>query len=78
MLGIHGLLPPLVTDMDKQSKRMITNLKRLEDNLQRYVFLIGLQDRNEALFYKVWFWCTSRGINNLSIACKYFDFVGCD
>lgn len=32
---------------------MVNNLKRLEDNLQRYIFLIGLQDRNETLFYKV-------------------------
>uniref|UniRef100_A0A5K3F5P2 Malic enzyme n=1 Tax=Mesocestoides corti TaxID=53468 RepID=A0A5K3F5P2_MESCO len=53
LLGIHGLLPPAVSDLEAQSKKMISNLKRLEDNLQRYIFLIGLQDRNETLFYKV-------------------------
>nr|CDS31690.2 NADP dependent malic enzyme [Hymenolepis microstoma] len=53
LLGIHGLLPPAVSDLDSQVRKMIKNLKRLEDNLQRYMFLIGLQDRNENLFYKV-------------------------
>nr|VZI52747.1 unnamed protein product [Spirometra erinaceieuropaei] len=53
LLGIHGLLPPVVCDLNMQVKRMIANLRRLEDDLQRYIFLIGLQDRNETLFYKV-------------------------
>ncbi|KAM7539144.1 hypothetical protein Aperf_G00000049511 [Anoplocephala perfoliata] len=53
LLGIHGLLPPAVFDLDAQSRRTRKYLDRLEDNLQRYIFLVGLQDRNERLFYKV-------------------------
>uniref|UniRef100_A0A0V0J3Q3 Malic enzyme n=1 Tax=Schistocephalus solidus TaxID=70667 RepID=A0A0V0J3Q3_SCHSO len=53
LLGIHGLLPPVVSDSKLQVKRMMANLRRLEDDLQRYIFLIGMQDRNETLFYKV-------------------------
>uniref|UniRef100_A0A095AIE3 NADP-dependent malic enzyme n=1 Tax=Schistosoma haematobium TaxID=6185 RepID=A0A095AIE3_SCHHA len=53
LLGIHGLLPPSVLTLDQQVSKMMANLKNMNDNLQRYVYLTSLQDRNEALFYKL-------------------------
>ncbi|KAF5396802.1 NADP-dependent malic enzyme mitochondrial [Paragonimus heterotremus] len=53
LLGIHGLLPPAVLTMDQQVEKMMTNLAKLSDDLQRYSFLTSLQDRNERLFYKL-------------------------
>ncbi|CAH8583951.1 unnamed protein product [Schistosoma turkestanicum] len=53
LLGIHGLLPPSVLTLDQQVSKMLANLKNMNDNLQRYVYLTSLQDRNEALFYKL-------------------------
>ncbi|KAA3675275.1 malate dehydrogenase (oxaloacetate-decarboxylating)(NADP+), partial [Paragonimus westermani] len=53
LLGIHGLLPPAVLTMDQQVEKMMTNLAKLSDDLQRYSFLTSLQDRNERLFYRL-------------------------
>lgn len=52
-LGIHGLLPPCVQNLEQQEKLVLDNLARLENNLDKYVYLMHLLDRNEKLFYKV-------------------------
>jgi malate dehydrogenase (oxaloacetate-decarboxylating)(NADP+) len=52
-LGIHGLLPPAVQSLEHQEKLVLDNLKRLATDLDRYVYLMHLLDRNERLFYKV-------------------------
>jgi len=52
-LGIHGLLPPCVQNLEQQEKLVLANLARLETNLDKYVYLMHLLDRNEKLFYKV-------------------------
>uniref|UniRef100_A0AAY4AK80 Malic enzyme n=1 Tax=Denticeps clupeoides TaxID=299321 RepID=A0AAY4AK80_9TELE len=52
-LGIHGLLPPCFLSQDVQLLRVLRNYDLIKDDLDRYVFLMGLQDRNEKLFYKV-------------------------
>jgi malate dehydrogenase (oxaloacetate-decarboxylating)(NADP+) len=51
LLGIRGLLPPHVFTMEEQTLRILENVRRKENDLDRYIFLIGLQDRNERLFY---------------------------
>ncbi|OON13587.1 hypothetical protein X801_10632 [Opisthorchis viverrini] len=53
ILGIHGLVPPAVLTIDQQIEKMMINLVKMSDNLQRYSYLTALQDRNERLFYKV-------------------------
>ena len=53
ILGIHGLLPPAVLSQEVQVLRVMTNFYREQDDLDRYVDMINLQDRNEKLFYKV-------------------------
>jgi malate dehydrogenase (oxaloacetate-decarboxylating)(NADP+) len=52
-LGIRGLLPPRVLTQDLQVKRVIENLRAMGSDLERYIDLVSLQDRNEMLFYRV-------------------------
>jgi malate dehydrogenase (oxaloacetate-decarboxylating)(NADP+) len=52
-LGLRGLLPPHVASQEEQEGRVLENLRRLREPLNRYVLLEALQDRNETLFYKV-------------------------
>jgi malate dehydrogenase (oxaloacetate-decarboxylating) len=48
---LHGLLPPYVSSLDRQVQRRLDALRDLSGDLQKYVFLRGLQDSNETLFY---------------------------
>ena len=52
-LGLRGLLPAHVLSMEAQAKRVITNLRRLPNDLEKYVALNALHDRNEALFFRI-------------------------
>ncbi|XP_064303787.1 NADP-dependent malic enzyme [Phalacrocorax carbo] len=52
-LNIHGLLPPCFRGQDAQVYSILKNFERLTSDLDRYILLMGLQDRNEKLFYKV-------------------------
>jgi malate dehydrogenase (oxaloacetate-decarboxylating) len=48
---LHGLLPPSVATLDEQVGRRLQALRQLPNDFARYVFLRGLQDTNEVLFY---------------------------
>ena len=48
---LNGLLPPYVTSLDLQVERRLDAFRGLSTDLQKYVFLRGLQDTNETLFY---------------------------
>jgi len=52
-LNLHGLLPPRVESIQKQAKRVMWNLRRMEDDLEKYQFIMGLADSNARLFYYV-------------------------
>jgi malate dehydrogenase (oxaloacetate-decarboxylating)(NADP+) len=52
-LGLRGLLPPRVCSAAEQELRVIGNLRNKATDLERYLFLVSLQDRNETLFYRV-------------------------
>ena len=52
-LGLRGLLPPHVQTMDEQVRRVMTNFRAKPSDLERYVQLVALQDRNETLFFRV-------------------------
>ena len=52
-LGLEGLLPPRVLTQKLHVERVMENLARRESDLDRYVYLQTLHDRNERLFYKV-------------------------
>ena len=52
-LGLHGLLPPGINTMSEQVLRVMGNYRRKRSDLERYIFLTALQDRNQTLFYRV-------------------------
>jgi len=52
-LGIHGLLPPRFKTQDEQVDLCMKNISRYQEDLNKFIYLIGLQDRNERLFYRV-------------------------
>ena len=52
-LGLRGLLPPHVQTMDEQVQRVLANFRSKSSDLERYIQLVALQDRNETLFYRV-------------------------
>lgn len=51
--GLRGLLPPQVLSMQHQTARLLENLRRKQSNIEKYVFLSALQNRNERLFYRL-------------------------
>ena len=53
LLGLRGLLPPHVQTIDEQVRRVMANCRSKSSDLERYIQLVGLQDRNETLFYRV-------------------------
>jgi malate dehydrogenase (oxaloacetate-decarboxylating) len=48
---LHGLLPPHVAELDYQVMRRLEAFRGLGSDIQKHVFLRGLQDTNETLFY---------------------------
>ena len=52
-LGLQGLLPPRVMSQDAQVLRILANYAQKPNDLEKYIFLIDLADRNETLFYRV-------------------------
>jgi malate dehydrogenase (oxaloacetate-decarboxylating)(NADP+) len=52
-LGLEGLLPPHVFTLQQQVDRVLSNYRRKTTDLERYIHLVSLQDRNETLFYRV-------------------------
>src|SRR5882672_6774325 len=50
--GLEGFLPHAVETLDRQVERVMGHLEAKPNDLERYVYLIGLSDRNETLFYR--------------------------
>jgi malate dehydrogenase (oxaloacetate-decarboxylating)(NADP+) len=50
--GLEGLLPHTVETLDRQLERVLQHLDAKPTDLERYIYLIGLADRNETLFYR--------------------------
>ena len=51
LLGLTGLFPDAVEDSAIQRQRALMQLSMRANDLERYVYLSELQDRNERLFY---------------------------
>lgn len=50
---LRGLLPPRVVSFEIQLERTLKNMRRKQDDIEKYVFLTALQARNEKLFYSL-------------------------
>jgi malate dehydrogenase (oxaloacetate-decarboxylating)(NADP+) len=52
-LHLRGLLPPHVLSQEEQIQRVLENLRSKEHDLDKYVSLRALHDRNETLFFRL-------------------------
>jgi malic enzyme len=52
-LHLEGLLPPSVCTMPQQLERVYENYRAKPNNLERYIHLASLQDRNEVLLFRL-------------------------
>jgi malic enzyme len=52
-LDLHGLVPPAVFTIKQQVERTYENYQAKTSNLERYIYLEALQDRNETLYYRL-------------------------
>lgn len=50
---LRGLLPYSVVGQEIQIKRIMEGLRRKESDIDRYIMLSALQDRNERLYYRI-------------------------
>lgn len=50
---LHGLLPPGVMTIERQLARTYESFHSKTTDLERYIYLAALQDRNEVLFYRL-------------------------
>ena len=54
-LDITGLLPPQVSTMKQQLDRAYENFSDKTTNIEKFIYLTALQDRNETLYYRLVF-----------------------
>jgi malate dehydrogenase (oxaloacetate-decarboxylating) len=52
-LDLEGLVPPAACSIHQQLARTYENFKVKTTNLEKFIYLTSLQDRNETLFYRL-------------------------
>jgi malic enzyme len=50
---LHGLIPPAVSTIDQQLDRTYTAFRAKPTDLEKYIYLTSLHDRNETLFFRL-------------------------
>ncbi len=50
--GLRGLLPANRTTLEQQVDKILSNIRRKATDLDRYTYLVSLQERNTTLFYR--------------------------
>jgi malate dehydrogenase (oxaloacetate-decarboxylating) len=53
MLDLSGLLPDKISTIEIQAQRSYESFKSKSNDLDKYIYMISLQDRNETLFYRL-------------------------
>ncbi|XP_055526104.1 NADP-dependent malic enzyme [Wyeomyia smithii] len=53
ILGIHGLQPARFKTQDEQLELCRISISRYQEDLNKYLYLVDLQDRNEKLFFRL-------------------------
>jgi len=51
--GLSGLLPAAINTQEMQLNRTMENMRRKAYDIERYIFMMALLERNERLFYKL-------------------------
>jgi len=51
--GLRGLLPPRVHSQDEQVQRVLAQFRKIPGDLEKFMNLNSLHDRNEALFFRL-------------------------
>jgi len=79
-LNLHGLLPCRVETLAHQADRVIWMLNRIDSNLEKYQFIMNINDINSSLFYYV----LSENVSKMmpivytptvGLACQKFGYV---
>ena len=52
-LGLRGLLPPAIFNLEDHKQRALANIRRKHSDIERYVFMQSLMARNQTLFYRL-------------------------
>jgi malic enzyme len=52
-LDLHGLLPPAICTMEEQLERVYENFLAKPTQLEQFIYLTSLHDRNETLFFRL-------------------------
>lgn len=52
-LGLDGLLPPAICTIEQQLERVYDNFSRQESNIEKFIYLADLHDRNETLYFRL-------------------------
>lgn len=50
-LGLQGVFPETVSNLDLQKKRTYESFCMKPNDLEKYIYMLSLQDRNETLYY---------------------------
>src|ERR1700741_2788605 len=79
-LGLVGLLPDSVEDIDRQLERVLGHLKEKPTDLDRFIYLMNLLDTNETLFYHTLISDPARFLDivydpTIGEACLKFDHI---
>ncbi len=53
VLGLRGLLPARILTIEQQTERILVNVRKQVSDLDKYIYLTMLQQRNEVLFYHI-------------------------
>lgn len=51
--GLLGLVPPHISTTEEQLARTYGSYAQKNSDIERYIYLVSLQDRNETLFYRL-------------------------